>query len=595
MSSAPRARERRRSILWVVGIIAIVGVATVFALDRVRPGDPTEGEPTFIAVRGPLRISVNEAGTIQAKDQVVLKNEVEGRATILFLIEEGTMVEKGTLLVEIDASDLVLDRTDRVIEVQNADAAFVTAREELAVTESQAESDVAQAELDFRFASEDLTRYLDGEYPRSVKEAQAKITLALEELENASETLRWSERLFEEKYISQTELERDRLAENRARLDHELAVSALELLEEYTHRRRVDELGSAIDQAKMALDRVKRKAAADVVQAEADLTAKQAELERRRDRLEIIDEQIQKAKIYAPRDGMVVYATTGKSSWRGRDEPLQEGIEVRERQELIHLPLSNSMMAEVRVHESSLDKVRSGQPVTITIDALPGRFFHGVVSRISPLPDGQSAWLNPDLKIYPTEILLEGTTNDIRTGMTCRAEIIVEELTDVIYVPVQCVVRIEDRPTLYVRANGRFEPRTVQLGLDNNHMVHVMKGLDAGDAVLLAPPLESGSTRSRDRRPADEPAPAPGGDDGPAPLPDESTAAGALDDGPLDPTTTDRERPGRAGGRPGRGEWGDAPGGSNGQVGGGERGKGRRGGGSGHRSSEESGAPPTGQ
>lgn len=473
-----------------------LGAAVIaYGPDLLPKQNPTDAAPTFAAQRGPLTISITESGTIQAREQVLLKNEVEGRTTIITLKEEGRSVKKGELLIELDASALEDQRIEGEIKVQNAEASMIGAREGLEVAKSQARSDIAQAELDNRFAKEDLQNYIDGEYPRSLKEAESKITLALEELENANETLRWSEKLFAEKYISQTELDRDRLAQSRASLDHELAVSALGLLKEYTHRRQLDELNSAVDQAEMALERVQRKAKSEVVQAEANLRAKEAEHERLVSQLERTRQQISKTKIYAPIDGMVVHATTGKGGFRGNDEPLKEGKEIREREELIYLPVANSMMAKINVHESALDKINVGQRVQITLEALPGRTFPGVVSRIAPLPDAQSVWMNPDLKVYPTEINLDGELSELRTGMSCQAEILVENIADAIYVPLQSVVRVGSQPRVYLLKGGQFVPQDVEIGLDNRHVVNVKSGLAEGDVVMLAPPLEQGARR----------------------------------------------------------------------------------------------------
>ena len=163
---------------------------------------------TFIVRRGPLRISVTESGTIKARYQVILKSEVEGRTSILWLIPEGTRVKQGELLVELDASQLVDNRIDQQIIVQNTEAAFIGARENLAVVENQAKSDIDLVELTLKFAEQDRKKYLEGEYPNLLTEAQAQITLADQELKGALETLEWSQRLFDEKYISATNLSR---------------------------------------------------------------------------------------------------------------------------------------------------------------------------------------------------------------------------------------------------------------------------------------------------------------------------------------------------------------------------------------------------
>jgi len=487
--------QKMRGRLPVAAIVVIVvGVLCAFAFAMTRTvglGIARGAQPTFCVRKGPLTISVVESGTIKSLEQVSLKNEVEGQTTIIYLIPEGTRIKKGDLLVELDASRLQDDLIQQQISVDNAEAAFIRARENLAVAKNQAESNISKAKLDYQFAQEDVTQYVEGLHPQEIKEAEVNITLAKEELERAAEKLKWSERLYEEKYISQTELEADRLTHNRAQLNHELAVASLELLQEYTSQRKLAELESDVEQMQMALERVKLQANADTVQAEADLKAKETELRQQRSKLEKTEAQIAKTKIFAPRDGLVVYATSVQGGGRHRMEPLQEGQAIRERQELIYLPSAESMMAEVQVHESSLEKVRIGLPVRVSVDALPGQVFKGRVAKIAPLPDAQSAWLNPDLKVYPTEIHLENTNQELRTGMNCQAEIIVEQHADALYVPVQAVLRIGGEPTVYLREGNDFAPVPIKIGLDNNSMVHVLAGLEPGQEVMLTPPLDA--------------------------------------------------------------------------------------------------------
>lgn len=484
---------RKRLPKWGWGLLvgALVLCGAGFMIWKwTRPGGGVGANPlTFTVERGALTISVAESGTIRAREQVIIKSEVEGQTTIIYLIEEGELVKKGDLLVELDASTLQDNRVNQLIQVQNAEAALIGAEETLAVAKSQAESDIAKAELDHRFAQEDVNQYQEGEYKNQLMEARSNITLAKEELERATEKYKWSETLFAEKYISQTELEADRLTRNRAELNHELAVANLNLLENFTFKRTLDQLQSNVEQTRMALDRVNRKAQADIKQAEADLKAKQMEFDQQKGKLAKIDQQIEKTKIRAPIDGMIIYATSAKGSWRGNQEPLDEGQVVREREELIYLPTADAMMAEIKVHESNLDKVRLGLPATITVDAVPGRTFRGEVASIAPLPDAQSMFLNPDLKIYTTLIYLEGNERGLRTGMSCRAEILVEHFTDVVYVPMHCVLRIDNQPHVHVFKHGQVEARSVKIGLNNNRMVQIISGLEPGERILHGPPL----------------------------------------------------------------------------------------------------------
>ena len=160
----------------------------------------------------------------------------------------------------------------------------------------------------------------------------------------------------------------------------ELANANLAMLEDFTHPRQMRQLQSDMQQAESALDRAKRKAEADKRQAQADLTAKEAEYTRQKAKLEKIQEQIKKTKIPAPSDGLVIYATSTKGGFASMmKEPLAEGQQVFERQELIYLPTDASTMAEIGIHEASLAKVRVGQPAIVTVETLPGKRFLGAV------------------------------------------------------------------------------------------------------------------------------------------------------------------------------------------------------------------------
>lgn len=476
-----------------VAVVLLLGGGVFLLTSR---GQSDQAQAVFPVQRGPLTISIFQAGTIKAKNQVIIKNEVEGRTSIIYLIEEGARVHKGDLLVELDASSMLDLKIDREISVQNAEAAYINSKENLAVVENQAESDKDIAQLTLDFAQEDLKKYQEGEYPSQMKDSEAKIKLAEEEMERAHDTLEWSRKLWEEKYISENEYKADELALTRRQLDLELAIGNRDLLRDFTYPRQIKQLESDIRQAQMALERTTRKANADVVQAQADLKAKEAEYNRQKDKLDKIEDQLNKTKLYAPADGLVIYATSAqRGGFRGMQEPLMEGQEVRERQELIYLPIGSSSIAEVNIHEASLKKVYRGLPAIVTVDALPGSRYMGRVEFIAPLPDAQSMWMNPDLKVYNTQIVLDGEDPMLRTGMSCKAEIIVEQYQDALYVPIQSVLMVDGQPTVYVASGSSIVPRKVKVGLDNNRMIRILDGLKEGEKVLLAPPLKEAESR----------------------------------------------------------------------------------------------------
>jgi len=486
---------RPYKILGATALVAALALIVVW-LTVVRGGEDTGGRvETVAAKRGPLTISVPAAGMLKAKDPEIIRNSLEGRATIISIIPEGTRVQEGDLLVELDVSTLVDARVDQVILWKNAEAAFINARETLAITANQAASDVELAKLTLAFAKQDLEKYTGkgGQYENDLAAADGKIKLNAEEKTKAQDYLDWSQKLFDEKYLSKTQLQADQLALQRADLNLQVATNDALLLKKYMYNRQIAQLTSDVNQAGMALERTEAKARANLAQAKAELSAKDQEFQRQKDKLAKIDDQITKGKLFAPTEGMVVYATSGAGG-HGHDDrpPLADGVQVWERQELIYLPRSTSTVAEVDVREASLPKVHAGLPALVTVEALAGKKLMGTVTRIAPLPDPQSMWMNPDLKVYKTEITLDSNDPTLRSGMNCKAEIIVEQHDDAVYVPVETVLRVGGQPTVYVlKEDDATEERKVEIGFDDKNLVRIVSGLQEGELVLLTPPLKA--------------------------------------------------------------------------------------------------------
>jgi HlyD family secretion protein len=146
------------------------------------------------------------------------------------------------------------------------------------------------------------------------------------------------------------------------------------------------------------------------------------------------------------------------------------------------------MIVEVRVHESSVDKVRPGQIATITAEPFPDKAFNGEVLSVAPLPDAQRSYLSPDVKVYTTKVSIKDSQTSLRPGMSAKVEILVDQLEDVLMVPVQVVANRAGRKVCYVATDAGPEERQVATGAFNNTFVEIVSGLQAGEDVLLSPP-----------------------------------------------------------------------------------------------------------
>jgi len=389
---------------------------------------------------------------------------------------------------ELDATPLVQERIQQAIALDNAEAALVKARQNLQIQESQNASDVARAEQAVTFAEQDIEMFVEGERASELEAARQAVGLAREETQRARDQLEWSEKLAERGFLTSTELEADRIAESRATVALEQAERELDLLERYRMPRREAELRAALEEARRERERVGLQAAAQIVDFEAAVRSATSIRSLEAEKLARLDDQIDKARLRAPRDGFVVYARRDRD-----DPPIQEGSEVREREEILSIPSSDGMLADVKLHESVIEKVRLGMPCTLTVDAVPGLELAGRVDSLALLPDRQSRWLNPNLRVYHCEIEVLDADERLRPGMSCSVEILIERVEDALYVPVQAVFSEGGESFAYVDTADGPERRAVVTGSYNDLWVQVVEGLDEGETVLLRAPVGAGA------------------------------------------------------------------------------------------------------
>jgi HlyD family secretion protein len=485
---------KKRPVISLVSIAVLLFVIWV-VLNHFTGKDAASSIQIYTVKEGPLKISITETGAIQPKEKIIVKNEVEGKTSITYIVDEGVKVKRGDLMMELDSGTLSDKKVDQEIQVQNASASNIEASENYEVAKNQAQSDIESAQLTYDFAQQDLKKYVEGEYPNALKQAESDITLAEQELSQAKDKLDWDKKLFSEKYLSQTELDTDTLSYNQKELAVELKKAAKDLLVDYTDKRNLTQYQSNVTQAKAALERTIRKAKSNVAQAEASKAAKLAEYERQEAKLAKYKSQLEKTKIYAPEDGTIIYATSAEQSQnrRGgsRTEPLKLGVTVQERQELIHLPTTSGFIVSISIPESNLDKVKVGLLAQVTVDTIPNEVYTGAVTSVSSVVNAQSNFMNSDLKVYDTVVTLDNSanTNLLHSGMSCTAEIIVAQYDKAIYVPLQAVMSVGGKPTVYIVKGNKIKPRTVETGLDNSTIIRIVSGLKHGEIISLTPPL----------------------------------------------------------------------------------------------------------
>jgi HlyD family secretion protein len=477
---------KQRPIL--AGSIGVVLVVLLFIVLR-SGGGGDEAYAYYEVERGDFLVSVVEGGTLQAVNENTVRNEVDGNSRIIYIVPEGTYVKKGDLIVELDTADVENALNAQLIRYEDDNADFIKSETDLVITKSTVESDIRKAELDVQFARMDLEKFEQIEKEQEMRNAQITIITAQEALKLAEERLEWSKKLTEEGFETKSNLDRDSLAVTNQTLGLEKAQSVKKMLSEFDLAKLEAEYRADLAEAEQQLARVKKQGESKIKQAMSQLEIDKRQLELGTTKLAKLQEQMAATKLYAPQDGLVVYAAS--SSRYSNESMIEEGATIRQRQAIVKIPDTSKMKVDIKVHESYVNQVRVGQRAFVVLDSLPDERFTGEVTKIAVLPDAQSRYGNSNLKVYATEIVITDKLPDVKPGVSARAEIVITNLQDVIKVPIQCVTTVKGTQVCYVKGLGDPKPTPVEIGLFNNKFIEIKSGLSAGDRVLLSPPIDS--------------------------------------------------------------------------------------------------------
>lgn len=337
----------------------------------------------------------------------------------------------------------------------------------------------------------EINRLEDGEGKQFLRQLQDELQIAQEEYLLAQDRIEGQRRLEARGFITPTELEAEELNLNKANNKLQEKETALKLYIQYTFPKDAEQKLSDYENAIMSYQRQVKENIAKEAQEEAGLSSAERKFNLERVKLTDINQQLEAATIRAARPGLVVYGASDQSSQRYRrssEEAIQEGATVRERQPILTIPDMREMAVKVNIHESAVQRVAVGQRVNVSIDAFPDERLSGLVTKVAVVADSANAFMNPDLKVYPTTIKIDGTHEWLRPGMSAQVEILVNRLEDIIYVPLQAVTYLGDQRVVYVSNGGRPEQREVQTGAFSEQFIEIVSGLREGEELLLLPP-----------------------------------------------------------------------------------------------------------
>jgi RND family efflux transporter MFP subunit len=208
-------------------------------------------------------------------------------------------------------------------------------------------------------------------------------------------------------------------------------------------------------------------------------------LERAQKDLGITEERLTKTEVRAPFDCTVLTRPVSVGQAVSGSGGFNSGTEVLTIADL------NSMIINAQVNQADVPRLKVGESVEVTIEAVAGLQATGVVERISP-----QATIKNNIKGYPARIVLRNVDPRVRPGMTANVKIPVASVANVTSVPLAAVFTEKNPDTLqmerfvYVQQGESFEKRNVKVGVSDFFYAEIQEGLTQGEVVTLELPKE---------------------------------------------------------------------------------------------------------
>lgn len=415
-------------------IILIVAILAIWASLRIALPNHDDTDSQMASVRNQsFDITVNTIGILDAEQSYVVSSTIKGElGKIIYIIDEGTFVKKGDVLVKFDSAYFEKEILKLTGEMNGLKASFEARKQILEWEKSQAEGSIKTAGFDLNDAQQEYNRYVS--------------------------------------YINDLE---------------ELGKKGLNYPNEiYQAKKKAEQLFSNKERYETSFEQIKKEIVFKIAAAAAELEKAKNEIETTKTSLNNMNEEFKKAIVYAPFSGIVVHYEAQRNN---QERKPRVGDTVWENQPILYLPDISSMIVKTLVREVDLYKITKGQKASIQIDAYPQMALSGQVTSIGVMASS-SGETGKGEKNFQVTVAIDGENLNLRPGMTARVIIGIDKVENALSIPVQAVFNEYPDKFCYVGNGQKFKKIEVEIGRQNEDYVEIISGLKSGDMVRLSKP-----------------------------------------------------------------------------------------------------------
>lgn len=464
-------------------LVLAISSAFLTSCGRHQPEGQAQIEPAPIKVSTArveattITNGIDITGTVKAELNAVLIAKATGKVLDVN-VKEGDRVQKGQLLVQVEAADLAAAAKSASSNVANSTASIQEAEEALAMQRKSAEAQIAQANAALNqaqaaraAAKAQLDLVLAGPRKQEVDQAKVAVQQAQSNVNLAQSDFNRTKYLVDEGALAKRELEVAQNQLDQAQAQLRTALQAQSIAMEGSREQEIRQAREALAQAEANV----RYAQAAVKAAQANamqVGIRQTNVSQAVARRSIASAQLQSAnvalsysRVVAPFDGRIAARYVDPGSFASMGVPLMtvEGGEF----ELVAL-----------VPERAIKNVNLGDTVDIWIDALPGTTLSGTVSKLTPQADARTHEFTVKYRL--------GANPAAKSGMFGRTKV-VQGTRKVTAIPISALLEREGLIQVFVIGeDGRARMRVVTIGAKDGELAEVLSGLSPGERVVTS-------------------------------------------------------------------------------------------------------------
>ncbi|HUV03707.1 MAG TPA: efflux RND transporter periplasmic adaptor subunit [Armatimonadota bacterium] len=460
----------KRYALFAVVILVIGGFAAKTVISRIFKQRAVSQEAPGISVRvayarmGAMASVVEVSGDIKALNSTALSAKIPGRV-VEVPYREGDRVSAGAMVVRQDTSDLGDQARQSDAALRAAESRLSQAETSATLSDTQTKAQVAQATAALDAAKARLQMIKKGARSQELATAENAVASAKANFENAKINLERMRDLYAQGALSKQQMDLVQMQYDVASAQYDTAKQQLSLVKAGAREEEIEAAQKQADQAEEAL-RIAEANREQNALREEDIKSAKAGVAQAEAVLAYARQQLANAQIRTPIAGTVSKRFTEPGQMASPGVALIEIVDL------------DSIYFEATVSEIDIGRIKIGQPVKITADALAGQRFKGSVKKILPTAD-------PESRHFTVWIKVLNRTGDLRPYMFARGGIEVARHEDAVIIPKDALVSSGKSQAVFVVVGSQAKLRPVATGFETHEEAEAMSGVSADDILVV--------------------------------------------------------------------------------------------------------------